>query len=56
MKRFREKRKKKQQGTYTFWEGVLDTVLFIPEIIFWIFRGMWLVFRSIIRALFDSTP
>lgn len=57
MKRFREKRKKKKQsGTYTFWEGVLDSFLFIPEMIFWMFRGVWLLIRSIIRVIFDSTP
>lgn len=54
LKKRKEKRKnKKQSGDYSFWDVVLDVLLFLPEILALLFRLLGFVLRIIGKFIGD---
>ncbi|WLR57450.1 hypothetical protein LC048_11685 [Mesobacillus subterraneus] len=52
-KRTERRRKKKQEGSYTFWDFVFDLLFYIPELIFLPFRLVFYLFRFLAKSIFD---
>lgn len=53
-KRTEKRRKKKQNGSYTFVDFVFDVLFYIPELILLPFRLVFYLFRFLARSIFDG--
>jgi hypothetical protein len=53
-KRSEKRRKKKQDGSYTFWDVVFDVLFWVPELIILPFRLVFYLFRFLARSIFDG--
>lgn len=53
-KRAEKRRKKKNEGDYGFWDFIFDVLFWIPELIILPFRLLFLIFRFLVRSVFDS--
>ena len=53
-KRAEKRKKKKQEGTYGFWDFIGDLFMWVPELLFLPFRLAFLLVRFLIRAIFDA--
>ncbi|MEH7884237.1 hypothetical protein V7654_07910 [Bacillus sp. JJ1609] len=53
-KRAEKRRKKKQEDMYGFWDFISDVLFWIPELIILPFRLLFLLFRFLVRSVFDS--
>lgn len=47
-------KRKKQEGSYGFWDFVFDVLGYIPELIFLPFRLAFLLIRLLVRSIFDA--
>lgn len=53
-KRAEKRRKKKQENNYGLWDSVSDVLFWVPELIILPFRLLFLLFRFLVRSVFDS--
>ncbi|MEH7444491.1 hypothetical protein V7201_19435, partial [Bacillus sp. JJ1122] len=53
-KRAEKRRMKKQEKNYGLWDFVSDVLFWIPELIILPFRLLFLLFRFLVRSVFDS--
>jgi hypothetical protein len=53
-KRAERRRKKKEKGSYTFWDFVFDVLFWIPELIFLPFQLVFYLFRFLARSIFNG--
>jgi hypothetical protein len=53
-KRAEKRSKKKQDGSYNFWDSVFDVLFWIPELIIFPFRVLFMLFRFLVRSVFDG--
>lgn len=49
-----KRRKKKYDGSYTFWDLFFDILFWIPELILFPFRLVFYLFRFLARSIFDG--
>ncbi|MFC3041484.1 hypothetical protein ACFOGI_14645 [Virgibacillus xinjiangensis] len=47
------RKSKKDKGDYTFWDGVLDVLLWVPELILLPLRVIFWLLRGISRNIVD---
>ncbi|WP_162990380.1 hypothetical protein [Mesobacillus foraminis] len=53
-KRAEKRRKKKQEGTYNFWDLLFEVIFWIPELILLPFRLLFWLVRFLGRSIFDG--
>jgi hypothetical protein len=53
-KRKERRKRKKAEGSYTFWDAAGDVLIWVPELIIWPFRILWYLLRGILN-IFDWT-
>ncbi|WP_409252922.1 hypothetical protein V1502_03040 [Bacillus sp. SCS-153A] len=53
-KRKERRKRKKSEGTYSFWDAVGDVLIWVPELIILPFRILWYLIRGIV-SIFDIT-
>jgi hypothetical protein len=53
-KRAEKRRKKKQEGTYNFWDFLFEMIFWIPELILLPFRLLFWLVRFLGRNIFDG--
>lgn len=53
-RRAEKRRKKKDEGSYTFWDFIFDALFWIPELIILPFRLVFYLFRFLARSIFDG--
>lgn len=52
-KRAVKRKRKKQEGSYGFWDIFADVLSWIPELVFLPFRLAFLLIRLLVRSIFD---
>ena len=50
--RYERRKRKKAEGSYTFWDVLGDILIWVPELIIWPFRLLWYMIRGIF-SFFD---
>ncbi|MFS0638229.1 hypothetical protein AB1K84_20190 [Mesobacillus foraminis] len=53
-KRAEKRRKKKQEGTYHFWDLLFEVVFWVPELILLPFRLLFWLVRFLGRSIFNG--